>query len=463
MKMITYKDVQKSDLNYEYFIGDTYTLMRNAGKCVADEILREFGRGRRILTVCGTGNNAGDGLVASSILSASNDVSVFLVKGEGSIKTKDASKALELFKGNFISKSEFDAALEKSEVVIDAIFGSGFEGNPRAPYDSIITKINGSGKKIVSVDVPSALGSDIPVKPLMTVTFTDAKVGMDASNSGKIVIADIGIPDKVFRYAGPGNFVYYRLPAADSHKGMNGLVGMVTGWTYYGSAVISALGAIKSGADLVRVYVTDYNRIIISSYDPQIIVRELSDDTLSGIGENNSILIGPGLGKHQDLQPVLLRLKGFKGVVVVDADGLDLIETIRKDLSDSRIIITPHQGEFRRISGTEPTLENAITFSKKLNVIVILKGVEDLVVYKDRVTRVQGGNPRMTMGGTGDLLAGLTAAISTRSEDVFESACMASFLNKSIGDLAMKEGSYWYDINDMIEKIPLALKTLLRI
>jgi len=460
--MITYRDVQKSDLNYEYFIGDTYTLMENAGKCVADEISKEFGNGRKILTVCGTGNNAGDGLVASRILSAGNEVSVFLIRGDGSIKTKDASKALSLFKGHIVDSSEFDAALKESDIVVDAVFGSGFVGIPRSPYDTIITKINSSGKTVVSVDVPSGLGSAIAVKPSITVTFTDVKIGMNTENSGRIVIADIGIPEKVFKYAGPGDFIYYKLPITDSHKGMNGVVGIVAGWTYYGSGVIAAMGAVKSGADLVKIYSTDYNRAILSSYDPQIIVKGVTDNALEGIGESNSVLIGPGLGRSQNLKPILTHLYGFAGVTVVDADALDLIEQITSALSESSIIITPHRGEFRRISGLDPTPENAVAFSKKFNVIIILKGVEDLIVFRDRVIRVQGGNPRMTMGGTGDLLAGLTAGISARSEDVFESACMASFLNKMIGDLAMKEKSYWYDVNDMIEKIPSAMKTLLR-
>ena len=180
------------------------------------------------------------------------------------------------------------------------------------------------------------------------------------------------------------------------------------------------------------------------------------------MGKSNSVLIGPGLGKGQDISQILSHLKGYSGVVVVDADALDLLNLIRSELSNSQIIITPHHGEFERISGTEPTEENAIAFSKKFNVIIILKGLEDLIVFHDKVIRADGGNPRMTMGGTGDLLAGETVAISARSSSAFESACMASFLNKTVGDLCYKEKSYWYDINDMIEKIPEAMKILLK-
>ncbi|MCW6169488.1 MAG: NAD(P)H-hydrate dehydratase [Thermoplasmatales archaeon] len=460
--MITYKDVEKSDKNYEYFFGDMYTLMENAGRSVAGSVSKEFGCGNKILTVCGVGNNAGDGLVASSILSATNGVMVYFVKGRESLRGQHALKALSGYKGKIIEESQFENSLKEADVVLDAIFGSGFNGTPRSPFDDVITKMNSSGKKIVSVDVPSALGSEVAIHPFMTVTFTDVKEGMNEQNSGKIVIADIGIPEKAFKYAGPGDFVYYRLPEVDSHKGMNGVVAIVAGWTFYGSGIISASGAVKAGADLVRIYSNDYNRVVLSSYDPQIIVRPIDDKTLVDMEKSNSILIGPGLGKGQDISPILSHLKEFSGVVVVDADGLDLLSVIRKELSKPEIIITPHHGEFERISGTKPTEENAIAFSKKFNIVIILKGLEDLVVFHDKVIRVEGGNPRMTMGGTGDLLAGLTTAISARSSSAFESACMASLLNKTVGDLCYKEKSYWYDINDMIEKIPEAMKILLK-
>ena len=460
--MITYKDVEKSDKNYEYFIGDTYTLMENAGGSVANSMLKEFGSSNKILTVCGVGNNAGDGLVASTILSATNDVMVYFVKGRESVKSQQVLKALSGYRGQVLEESQFESSLEEADIVLDAIFGSGFNGTPRSPFDEVIKKVNSSGKKIVSVDVPSALGSEVAIHPFMTVTFTDLKEGMNERNSGKIVIADIGIPEKVFNYAGPGDFVYYRLPEPDSHKGMNGVVAIVAGWTFYGSGIISARGAVKTGADLVRVYSNDYNRVVLSSYDPQIIVRPVDGKTPDDIGKSNSILIGPGLGKGQDISPILSHLKGYSGVVVVDADGLDLLNLIRRELGNSQIIITPHHGEFERISGTKPTEKNAIDFSKKFNVIIILKGPEDLIVFHDKVVRVEGGNPRMTMGGTGDLLAGETVAISARSSSAFESACMASFLNKTVGDLCYKEKSYWYDVNDMIEKIPEAIKILLK-
>lgn len=459
--VMSFLDVKRADRNYWYFFGDLYTLMLNAGTEVAKVTEEEYGIGRKVLVICGKGNNGGDGLVAASVLSDHNDVAVAVIGGIDHMRTSESRRAARSYTGKVVEIGNLDREIQNADIIIDAMLGSGITGKPRDPYPHIVDAVNSSGKKVISVDVPTGLNWDEPVKPDVTVTFTDIKDGMTEENSGKISVREIGLPEKVFSHNGPGNFAYYRLPGTDSHKGMNGTVALVSGWTYYGSAAICGKGASKAGADLVRIYTTQEHVPVLSSYGPDLIVKKADRNSISEIRKNDVVVIGPGLGMGQDMDEVCSSLRDYKGTVVLDAEGLQLLQRLRKDAPHASIILTPHAEEFRELSGREPVLESAKEFAKNNSCIVLLKGSRDIVTDGNRFRYTEGGNPRMTMGGTGDLLAGIVASVSTRVEDAFEAACLASFINKKTGDTAFRQKSYWYDINDMIEAVPDVMKMAL--
>lgn len=457
--VITFLDVKRADRNYEHFFGDPFNLMYNAGKALSEAISDEYGDGNRILIVCGSGNNGGDGIVAAELLREKNDVVLCVVRGIESMKTSESRRAANKYSGRIIDTYDLEIEIGRSDIIIDAMFGSGISGEPREPYKEIINSINNSGKHVVSVDVPSGMNTAIPVKPDLTVTFTDIKDGMTGENSGNILVKDIGIPEKVFSHNGPGDFVYYSLPKPESHKGMNGTVALVSGWTFYGSAIIAARGAIKAGADLVRLYSTQVNSGILSSYSPDIIVRNVDTiDYGEEIRGSDTIVIGPGLGRDQEISGIIKSLKGYGGTIVLDAEGLSILEPLKTSCPDASFILTPHKQEFRRISGEDASLEGVVRFARKNSCTVLLKGQKDIITDGKSVRYTEGGNARMTMGGTGDLLAGVTGAISTRVDTAFHSACLASFINKYAGSMAFKQKAYWYDINDMIEKVPEVMR-----
>lgn len=456
---LTFLDVKRADRNYEFFHGDLQRLMDNAGAGVAETIGKTYGTGRRILVFCGSGNNGGDGFVAARLLSGANDVTVCAVSGSGGMKTSESARAARDYKGPVIPVEEALAKLEESEIIVDALLGSGLRGEPREPYSGLIKAINSSGRDVVSVDVPSGIGSRTRIKPKMTVTFTGRKEGMTRANSGKIVVADIGIPEDVFSHNGPGDFVYYRLPGRESHKGMNGSVALVAGWSFHGSAIIAAMGAIRSGSDLVRIYSASRNREILSSYSPDIIVRDAEKSgVLEELKNSDTVLVGSGLGKDQNLGMVASALKGYGGTIILDAEALDEVSAFRKSAPSASMILTPHRGEFKRITGKEPTEKNAQDFAGRIGCTVLLKGPMDIVTDGSRVRYTEGGNPRMTMGGTGDLLAGITGAVAARADDAFHAACLGSFINKQAGDLAFRKKAYWYNVEDMIWEIPEVMK-----
>ena len=459
--VMSFLDVKRADRNYSYFYGDLYRLMLNAGNVVAKVTAEEFGNGRNILVICGRGNNGGDGLVAAASLLDLNNVAVHVIGGIENMRTPESRKAAKSYSGKVVEPDALPSEIKKADIIIDAMLGSGITGKPRDPYPQIVKSVNASRSKVVSVDVPTGMGWEVPVKPNLTVTFTDVKEGMTKKNSGKIVVRDIGIPEKTLNYNGPGNFVFYPLPEKDSHKGMNGTVGLVSGWTYYGSAVICAKGAVKSGADLVRVYTTPEKVPVISTYGPDIIVKSAVKNNLAELRKNDAIVIGPGLGKDQDVDEVVASIKGYRGKLILDAEGLSFLGVLKKDCPRADFIITPHKGEFRNLAGEEPETEMAVKFAEKNKCTVILKGSVDTVTDGRRTRYTEGGNPRMTMGGTGDLLAGITASLSAKIHDPFEAACLSSFINKRAGEMAFKQKSYWYDINDMAEMLPDAMKLAL--
>ncbi len=450
---MNYLDIKHDDLNYEYLYGSTYNLMKNAGRTVANRARRMVQKGARICVVCGTGNNAGDSIVAAENLREDYDVSVILISD---LKTDLAKKALEEYRGKFYSLNNIDSCLN-SDLIIDGIFGVGISGRPRPPYDDVIERINRSGKKVLSVDIPSGLGSDLYVRADSTVTFTGKKDGMDSSNSGEIIVADIGIPEDVQKYAGPGDLVYYPKPDPSSHKGMNGTVAIVAGWEFFGSSVIAGLAAKHLGLDLIKIYVTDKNYGIVASYDPSIIVRKFEYTRSYFYGEiesAKSILIGPGMGiTHDSIITVKRVINSSTVPMVVDADALTILSSHRDIMKGHKLVITPHKGEFLRLTGMDPNEENARSFSDEYGIITVLKGTNDIITDGRTVRYARGGNARMTMGGTGDLLAGIIASFMAKGIDPMRASLMGSFLNKRIGELAYLQKGYWYGIDDMIGNI----------
>ena len=208
--MLTFREVTVIDVNSEYLGVQVETLMENAGYAVANLISKEYGKGRRIVVICGMGNNGGDGLVAAKYLRENNDVRVLLARAPQFIKRMAPRKNLGPVED--ITKVYDGEDLSSYDLIVDAIYGIGIHGEIKEPYYSLISKMNQSGIPVVSIDVPSGLGTNMAVRPVRTITLHDIKEGMNDSNSGKIDVVDIGVPKDAGRFAGPGEYVYYPIP-----------------------------------------------------------------------------------------------------------------------------------------------------------------------------------------------------------------------------------------------------------
>ena len=453
-------DSRVMDANAEALGVSVTELMGNAGKAVAEFIEKRY-PGRSVLFVCGPGNNGGDGFAAASLMDPKL-ASVALLKKPSEIHTDAAWHYYNELRCPVIDYSKAD--LSAYDVVVDCALGTGMRGNVREPYRSFIV---GSAelRTVVSVDVPSGLGSDVSVHPVATVTFHDLKEGMSRENSGEIVIADIGIPAEAVDATGPGDMLRYPVPGKGSHKGQNGRLMIVAGGPYFGAPVMSSMSAIRTGADIVRLYTPESIFDTVAGTNPALMVTKLPGDRLTAesveflLSESESydaVLIGPGLGTDQDtVDAVRSFVSSCRIPMVIDADGITAVVGME---FNGNVVLTPHHNEFRRLGGTCCPNELA----ERLGAVVLLKGATDEISDGRRTRLNRTGTPAMTGAGTGDVLAGATAALLSKGMTPFDSACLAAYICGKAGEYAFEDKSYGLIATDVIDEIPHVLRDGLR-
>lgn len=352
--MLTPLDARVSDRNAEALGIPVRNLMGNAGKEVA-KVLDEEYQGKKVLFVCGSGNNGGDGFAAALGMDPAR-VSVALLCEPSKIHTDESRFYYSLLECD-ISQYSRDL-IDGCDVIADCALGTGTSGNVKGPYRSFIEDANASGKPILSVDVPSGLGTDMAIVPDRTVTFMDIKEGMDQSNSGHITVADIGIPYAAYRDVGPGDMLRYPIPKKDSHKGQNGRLMVIAGGPYFGAPALASYSALRTGADIVRLFSPESVHAEVSSMTPVLMVTDLPGDrlTTTSVGmllsnskDYDAVLIGPGLGTSDDTMEAVREFVSNCDVpMVIDADGLTALSGHRLS---APAVLTPHRGEFERLGG----------------------------------------------------------------------------------------------------------------
>lgn len=268
--------------------------------------------------------------------------------------------------------------IERYDVIVDCLLGTGIDKDIKGEYARCIEGINQSGKMIISCDVPSGLGTNCAVVPDITVTFHDIKEGMNESNCGTIIIADIGIPSEAYDRVGPGDMVRYPKSGDNSHKGQNGRLLVIGGGPYIGAPAMSALAAARVGTDLIHIATPESSFTEISSFSPIFIMHKLPGDhvteesveTLLGLSEKcDSVLIGPGLGTNPStISAVRSFCTQCKKPIVIDADAITAMsgEHIRRN---APTIYTPHHSEYMRLCGDMDQMES----SKELDSVIVLK------------------------------------------------------------------------------------------
>jgi NAD(P)H-hydrate epimerase len=274
-------------------------------------------------------------------------------------------------------------------------------------------------------------------------------------------------------------YLAYRARRRNSRKGENGRVLVVGGsYLYHGAPLLSALGASKVGVDLVYLAVPNVIAAPIRSYSPTFIVLPLPDSKLTTgcvnkllkwLPEVDAAVVGPGLGKQKtEGMKKLVRELALKGVrVVLDADALRA--EVTQEVSGKPSVLTPHQGELKRIfnKDLDEKLESRASALKEAaaqaKTTILLKGAVDIISDGSRIAFNKTGTPAMTVGGTGDVLAGLVAAFLALGAEPFAAAAAGAYINGLAGESAEEELGLHISAVDVAERIPYVLKRFDRV
>lgn len=468
------KEFRRLDLNSEEMGVPVERLMARAGKALADAVEREA-KGGSVVFLCGKGNNGGDGFAAAGrLLERGLRCTVVLLAPAADVKGSASRRFLQaLPSGSVVPwKGSRRGRWKDAAVIVDCMLGSGISGRPRPPFDAAIKWAHAHDARRVACDIPSGLGSPLAFRPHRTVTFHAPKEGMQRSNSGIIEVAPIGIPKAARTDIGLGDLdAGYMRPGAASHKGDNGRVLIVGGGPFSGAPHYAGMGAYRAGADLVHLCTPEETARTVASWGPDILVHAVCEGSLLApvakwgieevMGRVDAVLVGPGIGRDEgtrELAAETLALAAKRRLpVVVDADGLDPVDEDFLARHGDAAVLTPHAAEFQDLSGWKPVQANVTRYAREHGTVVLRKGAVDVVSDGYRTRLCRRGHPTMTVGGTGDVLAGAVAGLMAKGATPFDAACAGAYLVGRAGEIAASYRSWGATATDVHEAMPSVL------
>ncbi|PCR92666.1 NAD(P)H-hydrate dehydratase [Natrinema ejinorense] len=453
-------------------------LMESSGHAVAREIRTIADPGARVVVVAGRGNNGGDAFVAARFLDDYDVTTVLLGRAEliGTDIARENWAALEQAEYEtraVTDSSEFDRdaegfGLADADVIVDAMLGTGISGDLREPAATAAGAINETDATVVAVDVPSGFDADggdhadNGVEADRVVTFHDSKPGLEDLEA-TVTVADIGIPAAAERFVGPGDV---DLARPDGREGRPFIIG---GGPYTGAPALAAQAALRGGADLSFVAAPDsvageiqgYTEdLIVQPYEHDVLRPEVADDLLETAERyDNVVVIGPGLGDAEEtLAATREFLESSTGRVVVDADALAVVPDLE---TDATLVCTPNRGELARMGGPDTddlaaTADEIEAFAAELGHVVLAKGANDVITDGERTRISRSGTVGMKVGGTGDTLAGLVAALLEGTEPL-EAAAAAAHVNGLAGERLAQRDGHGFVASEVVNELPAVL------
>ncbi len=506
MKVSTVSEMRELDRKaIEEFGIAANLLMENAGQAVYFAILNEFGvKGKRFVVFCGPGHNGGDGLVvARKLHSSGGDVKVFILgdpdRFEGAARANfNIASRLPIEMRRIASAEETEAAIAHCDGIVDAILGTGLTREVTGLYRDVIERINGSGKTVFSVDIPSGVHGDtgkvmgVAVKADVTVTFGLPKIGNvlfpGYDLGGKLYVSHISFPPRM--YEADALKVEISPPVEipprdrDGHKGDFGEVLFVVGAAgYFGAPYFSALSFLKAGGGYARLSAPRSIVPFIGSKGSEIVFHPQAETEAGSIALQNKpallelagrvdmVIVGPGLSLDPETQRLVRELTAeVDKPLLIDGDG---ITAVCQDLGvvkgrRAATILTPHLGEMSRLTGQSV---RAIDDDKvgvlqhtaaALNAAIVLKGAHSLIGHPDgRVFVNMSGNCGMATAGSGDVLTGAIAAMFGLGLPLEIAVRQGVFVHGLAGDLAAEDkGEDGITAQDILDYLPAAMKMI---
>jgi ADP-dependent NAD(P)H-hydrate dehydratase / NAD(P)H-hydrate epimerase len=487
-------------------------LMERAGAGVVDHMLAIWGsvKGRKVVIVCGKGNNGGDGLVIARLLRKAGAIVDTVLLADADQLTPDAktmyrrlTKVLEPFRLHHppVSPEILTSLINDATFVVDALLGTGLTSPVREPYAQAITAINSSPAKRIAVDIPSGLDSNtgailgVAVRADLTVTFGYPKLGLflgaAIDHTGRIDVVDIGIPPHYVQDLAPSirlitkEIIKSLIPPRPrtGHKGTFGHVGLLAGSPgKTGAAAMAGISALRIGAGLVTVATPESISPILESKLLEVMTSPIpetpdhrlghqSEEALLSFSKQKTALgIGPGLGTSDETSALLIKLlPQLECPCLLDADALNAVAGHPEIFSNMKwpAVLTPHPGEMARLLGGTASAKSinenrvgiAKDFAERYRVVLVLKGARTVVTDPTGQTAIcPTGNPGMASAGMGDVLTGIITGLLAQGLSPWNAALAGVFLHGLAGDLAAgRVGQPSLIASDVIASISSAL------
>jgi NAD(P)H-hydrate epimerase len=502
MKVVSSAEMREIDDRAQTRHGiDAFNLMTHAGRGIADQVMDAF-QPQRACIVCGKGNNAGDGfVVAQRLYECGREVSLVCMEAPQAYQgaARQAWDALSS-KIRRHTREDLKAALSDADVVVDALLGTGISGAARGAYADVIRELNGCGKPVVAVDVPSGLrelksgeeqGEVICAK--MTVTVGLPKTMLlkypGSEFAGRLTILKINFPDELLtsdewqlNWAVPREMKQWIVPRRpDSNKGTWGHVGIVgSALEYAGATVMVARGALRAGCGLATIYtlpaanaiykmaLPEATSVIIGHETDAVFSEAAAEQFLESCKDHSVLTVGPGLGTSGGAKAFLHRLlQTWKLPLILDADALNILSDgglgCLRDRTEC--LITPHPGEMARLTGSSVAElqreRESVTrsFAQEHGVTVLLKGTGTLIARPDgQAWLVPGEEAALAKGGTGDVLTGVIAGLFAQGMPLWQAAVTGATAHLHAGHCqATKSGSRGVLATEIADEVPRVL------
>ena len=474
-------------------------LMEHAGTQVFKWLHQRLQRAKVPIHIfCGIGNNGGDGLVVGRLLIEQGyNVHVYIAnftdkRSKNFLKNYDRIKETTKDWPLLMTSEKDFPQINKEDIVIDSLFGIGLNRPPEGWLKPLIQHINDSNAFTLSIDIPSGLYAnqaledpDAVIEANHTLTFQAPKLSFFLPETGKFVpffdIIDIGLdPEYLYKAEALAQLIgkqqaqqFYKPRHAFDHKGTYGH-SLIIGGSYgkIGAPILSAKAAFRIGAGLVSVYIPKCGYPIVQTAIPEAMtITDSQNEFVADIQfdiEPSAIGIGMGLGKKPETVSALEKLfTNNTTPMVIDADALNCIsenENLLKVIP-KHAILTPHPGELKRLIGEwtddYDKLEKAKQFSKKHNIVLLIKGAHTVIIFEDKLYINTTGNPGMATAGSGDALTGVLTGLLSQGYDPLLASVFGVYLHGQAGGIASQKMGYEAVMaSDIIENLGKAYMSL---
>ena len=478
MRTLTAKEIRDVE-NRAFQDGFTEEgLMKCAGEACFNRIIKKYGdiiSDKKVAVFCGNGKNAGDGFVIADLM-GDYGIDVTIVLADKMPELREPLMYFNQAVENNVRVMAFSDYDFNCDFIVDSLFGIGFKGEVRPPFNEVISAINDSDSIVISIGTPS--GTDATTGEVITAVRADYTIAISTLKyshvlppandyCGEIATVNIGIPSKCYDTCRVNTITMSDVRACfnrmdkNAHKGSFGHQLNICGsYLMSGAAVICAEAAIKTGVGLLKCAFPKSIYPVMTSHLVQPIFKPICENeskTLSIGGINDildelswadSVAIGCGIGNNDDTQVIVGQvIKTSEVPVILDADGINAIVPFIDIIKDKKapLILTPHPAEMARLIGEDVAyvqsnrIDVARAFAKENGVIVVLKGANTVVTDGNQVMVNTTGNPGMAMGGTGDMLTGMIASFAAQGIAPFSAALAGVYIHGLCGDITANE------------------------